>query len=164
MPPGRNNNTMTKTFLEIFLGLILSLHLINAQNGSPVSFEKQVIYSEFISEGANVADMDQDGDLDILAGHYWFEAPDWQTHEIRTPEKFDYTKGYSHSFLDFTMDVNQDFLFEEIQRQAVGLPIGEIDVDGERVGLIPTRRDPVGWRAFRVSARQRKRTETNEDG
>ena len=108
MPPGRNNNTMTKTFLEIFLGLILSLHLINAQNGSPVSFEKQVIYSEFISEGANVADVDQDGDLDILAGHYWFEAPDWQTHEIRTPEKFDYTKGYSHSFLDFTMDVNQD--------------------------------------------------------
>lgn len=82
--------------------------MVSAQNGSTVQFEKQIIYPEFISEGANVADVDQDGDLDILAGHYWFEAPDWQTHEIRTPEKFDYTTGYSHSFLNFTMDVNQD--------------------------------------------------------
>ncbi|WP_170110742.1 FG-GAP repeat domain-containing protein [Flavilitoribacter nigricans] len=71
-------------------------------------FEKEVIYDQFISEGANVADVDNDGDLDILAGHYWFEAPDWQPHEIRQPETFDYTKGYSHSFLNFTEDVNQD--------------------------------------------------------
>ena len=73
-----------------------------------VSFDKEVIYSEFISEGVNVADVDKDGDLDVLAGHFWFEAPTWQSHEIRTPESFDYTKGYSQSFLNFTMDVNLD--------------------------------------------------------
>ena len=71
-------------------------------------FEKEIIYPGFISEGANVADVDRDGDLDILAGHYWFEAPGWQPHEIRRPESFDYTKGYSRSFLNFTMDVNLD--------------------------------------------------------
>ncbi len=71
-------------------------------------FEKEVIFDEFISEGANVADFDNDGDLDIVAGHYWFEAPQWHTHEIRQPEKFDYSTGYSHSFLNFTMDVDQD--------------------------------------------------------
>ncbi len=72
------------------------------------TFTKEVIYSEFISEAANAADVDRDGDLDILAGHYWFEAPDWTPHEIREPESFDLTQGYSHSFLNFIIDVNQD--------------------------------------------------------
>lgn len=72
------------------------------------SFQKEVIYDQFISEGANAADFDNDGDIDIVAGHYWFEAPNWEKHEIRPVEVFDYTKGYSHSFLNFTMDVNQD--------------------------------------------------------
>ncbi|MCB0688801.1 MAG: VCBS repeat-containing protein [Saprospiraceae bacterium] len=100
-------NILTKYCPVLLLLVTIFNGSILAQDGT-ITFKKQIIYPEFISEGANVADVDQDGDLDILAGHYWFEAPDWQPHEIRTPEKFDYTKGYSHSFLDFTMDVNQD--------------------------------------------------------
>ncbi len=73
-----------------------------------ITFAKEIIYDRFISEGVAVTDVDRDGDQDILAGHYWFEAPDWKAHEIRKPENFDYTKGYSHSFLNFTMDVDQD--------------------------------------------------------
>lgn len=91
-----------------FIITLFGGNLTLAQSGTAVSFKKQIIHDDFISEGANVADVDQDGDLDILAGHYWFEAPDWQAHEIRTAEKFDGTTGYSHSFLNFTMDVNQD--------------------------------------------------------
>ena len=81
----------------------------NLPEASPnPTFTKEVIYSEFISEAAKAADVDRDGDLDILAGHYWFEAPDWTPHEIREPESFDPSKGYSHSFLNFIVDVNQD--------------------------------------------------------
>lgn len=104
-------NVQRKVFLFLFLA---SQSLIGCKTTSPAkekalpSFKKEVIYADFISEGANVADIDNDGDLDVLAGHYWFEAPHWQAHEIRPAETFDYTTGYSHSFLNFTMDVDSD--------------------------------------------------------
>ena len=90
-------------FLLIFI--LTRSPSLHAQNPA---FHRTVIYDQFISEGATAADVDNDGDMDIMAGHYWFEYPSWKTHEIRTPEVFDYTKGYSQSFLDFTMDVDQD--------------------------------------------------------
>ncbi len=73
-----------------------------------LSFTKEIIHDVFISEGAAVADVNQDGQKDILAGAWWFEAPDWTPREIYPPKEFDYTKGYSDSFLNFAMDVNQD--------------------------------------------------------
>ena len=46
--------------------------------------------------------------MDIIAGARWFEAPDWKAHDIWKHKKFDYTKGYSDSFLNFAIDVNED--------------------------------------------------------
>ncbi len=104
-------------FLSLAIGLMAlveactSAHARHEESVKPVAdpqFEKKVVFDEFISEGVALADVNRDGQKDILAGHYWFEAPDWKKHEIREPETFDYTKGYSHSFLNFTADVDQD--------------------------------------------------------
>ena len=73
-----------------------------------ITFTKNVIHKDFISEGVAIGDVNQDGRKDILSGCYWFEAPDWIRHEIQKPQTFDYTKGYSNSFLNFVMDVNFD--------------------------------------------------------
>jgi hypothetical protein len=78
------------------------------QTTREVQFTKHQIWEEFISEGLAVGDVNNDGQKDILSGPYWFEAPDWTPHEIRAPKTFDYTKGYSDSFLNFVMDVNQN--------------------------------------------------------
>ena len=101
--------TYPHPILFLALSLCFSCGAPKAQEAGVLpQFKKEVIYHTFISEGAAAADVDRDGDLDILAGHYWFEAPEWQRHEIRPVESFDYTKGYSRSFVNLSLDVDQD--------------------------------------------------------
>ncbi len=72
------------------------------------SFKKTTLTRDFISEGVAAADLNKDGKMDIIAGYYWFEAPNWNRHEIAPSRVFDPKKEYSESFLNLAMDVNLD--------------------------------------------------------
>jgi len=94
--------------LVIVLLLAGSLTCYAQTPGSEVTFKKSHLWDEFYTEAASVGDVNKDGKTDIIAGARWFEAPDWKAHDIWKPKRFDYTKGYSDSFLNFMLDVNED--------------------------------------------------------
>jgi hypothetical protein len=100
--------------LQMFTVAFCSLMTLgsNAQNaGNPAldpRFVKHILATEFISEGVAVADVNQDGKPDILAGAWWFEAPGWKRHAIDTARHYGPATQFSNSFLDYSMDVNQD--------------------------------------------------------
>jgi hypothetical protein len=84
-----------------------------------ITWKKTVLDTEFRSEGVTVADVNRDGRPDIVAGAFWYEAPNWTPHEIAPPQKFDPATGYSNSFLNFTLDVNRDGWPDQI---VIGFP------------------------------------------
>ena len=84
--------------LRRLLGGVPSLHVQEAP-AEPTSST---------AEGAYYADFNRDGKLDVVAGPFWYEGPDFQKrHEIRPPKAFD-PKDYSDNFLTFTGDFNGD--------------------------------------------------------
>ena len=76
--------------------------------GFEPKFKKVVISPEFNSEGATAADFNNDGVTDIVAGHFWYEGPEFTVkHQLYEGENFD-PEGYSNSFVNFACDFNGD--------------------------------------------------------
>jgi hypothetical protein len=91
--------------------LALSLSGSAALAAQLPEFEKQVLTSEFVAEGAHFADFNKDGHNDICAGPYIWLGPDFkQRVEYTAPaaEPYDAAKSYSDYFLTYTHDFNGD--------------------------------------------------------
>jgi len=62
-----------------------------------------------LCEGANIGDLNRDGRMDLVAGPYWYEGPEFTTrHEIYPPKSWKPDNEYSDNFLTFVYDFNGD--------------------------------------------------------
>ncbi len=72
------------------------------------SFETLALSSDFVAEGAQVADIDGDGVLDLVAGATWFAGPNFDVaHTVDDAPAVEVT-AYALYFLTFTDDINGD--------------------------------------------------------
>lgn len=82
-------------------------------------FERQQLTGEYLSEGANSGDLNNDGRPDVVHGPYWWEGPDFtRRHEVY-PVVPQNRKGYSNNFFTWVYDFNADGWNDLV---SVGLP------------------------------------------
>ncbi len=104
-------NRIQSNYTSVLCGFfmaVFSIPVCIGQTSTSKDFKKTILSREFLSEGVAVADLNKDGELDIVAGYYWFEAPHWKRHEMAPSRVFDPRKEYCESFLNLGMDVNLD--------------------------------------------------------
>ncbi len=84
-------------------------------SATPITFDRQQLTDRFYSEGVAVADIDNDGTPDVIAGPYWYRGPEYtQKRELAAPHAFD-PHSYSNAFIMDSYDFDADGLTDVLR-------------------------------------------------
>ncbi len=90
------------------LGLLVLLTLTAPNVLLADRFRTVVLSEAFESEGAAIADLDDDDVADIVSGAFWYKGPDFQTRHTYAEAKEYSIAGYSDYFFTFAHDFDDD--------------------------------------------------------
>ena len=105
---------MPKLFFCVII-LAANVCCVTASAAEAVRFQMHRIDS-VRAEACGVADFNNDGSPDIVAGEYVYLAPDWKRIKIREIQSDidNEGKGYAHDFANLPMDVDDDGFIDVI--------------------------------------------------
>src|SRR5439155_9103945 len=73
------------------------------------SFQKQVLTDKYFCDGITAGDLNRDGKMDIVAGPFWYEGPDFKTkHEFYPAKEFPPPPSPTDSMFSYVHDFNGD--------------------------------------------------------
>jgi hypothetical protein len=85
--------------------LILVLLLQDA----PVAFKKRTLTTRYLADGISAGDFNRDGKMDVVAGPFWYEGPDFErAHEIYPAVDFPLEPSPTNSMFSYAHDFNGD--------------------------------------------------------
>jgi len=88
----------------VIVVLVLWLSVTPALADHPLPFTVKLLTVD-ANEGCDIADVDKDGKLDVIAGRNWYRNGAWVPRPVRNIEDWN---GYVTSNGDFAYDVNED--------------------------------------------------------
>jgi hypothetical protein len=72
------------------------------------TWKKIKVTDKFYAEGAYIGDFNKDGKMDVVAGPFWIEGPDFTKTHLYTEEKAHDPNAYSKNFFAYSYDINKD--------------------------------------------------------
>jgi hypothetical protein len=76
-----------------------------APAAAPQIIWKEIRLAHDRNEGIALADVDKDGKMDLIAGGWWYRAPDWDRNPLRDLQQ---DQEFAHNNGDLALDVNGD--------------------------------------------------------
>ena len=75
----------------------------------PVAFEKRILTDKYFCDGINHGDINRDGHVDVVAGPYWYQGPEFRTrHEFYPAVPHPPAKSPSNCMFSHVYDFNRD--------------------------------------------------------
>jgi hypothetical protein len=116
-------------FTAALAGLFVIAASVSAETQLKHSWKRMQLTDRFWAEGATFGDLNRDGKMDVVAGPYWYEGPDFKVRHAFYPDKQTFQKkaadgktelvrgfegalgsnnAYSDNFFAFVYDFNGD--------------------------------------------------------
>lgn len=140
---------------------LLALALYAAVAGAPFAysaraprenaFQKITLTSEYWCDGINAADLDGDGNVDVIAGPFWYRGPDFKTrHTFYDPVPQVLEKNPTNSMFTFPYDFNGD---GQVDLLVLGRVLFHEAFWYENPGAAEATKSDARWRKHFVSRR-----------